>query len=165
MPDLLVIEELASYLVTQGIGQRPSATPSLTVPSIWLMPRDGAALPRVGENVTITINDTNLSGPQELMAWIDETFVDVIVRSRQPGVGKLVQRSIKKLLVPWDAHGGRKQWMMNNLLVEASNEWRGDQPLPQSPVATATDAHQTYDRVASYRFTCRRKILAGSTLP
>ena len=165
MPDLVVIEELASYLVAQGVGQRPSATPSLTVPSIWLMPRDGYALPREGENVTVTINDTNLMGPPGLQAWIDETFVDIVVRSRQSSAGKLVQRSIKKLLVPWDAHGGRVQWMMNNLLVEASNEWRGDQPLPQNMSATATDPHLTYDRVASYRFRVRRKILAGSTLP
>lgn len=165
MADLVVIEELATYLVAQGVGQRPSATPSLTVPSIWLLPRDGAGLPRAGENVTVTLSDTNILGTPGLTAWLEETFVDVIVRSKQASAGKLVQRQVKLLLVPWDAHGGRKQWMMGGLLVEASNEWRGDQILPQRQDVGATDPHATYDRVASYRFTVRRKILAGSTLP
>ncbi len=165
MPEMIVIEELQSYLVTQGIGQLPGAAPSTLLPSIWLAPRDGSPLPRIGENITVTIIDTNLASPPGLMAWIDETFVDIIVRSRQASAGKLVQRSIKKLLVPFDAHGGRKQWMMNDLLVEASIEWRGDQPLPPRQNVGETDARVTYDRVASFRFACRRKILAGLTLP
>ena len=55
--------------------------------------------------------------------------------------------------------------MMNNLLVEQSLEWRGDQELPQRQSVAEADAHVTYDRVQSFRFRCRRKILAGLTLP
>jgi hypothetical protein len=165
MAELVLVEELAAYLVAQGIGQRPSVAPSTSVPSIWLMPRDGAALPRAGENITVTLNDT-LPGPdQGLMAWVEGTIVDVTVRSRQPGPGKLVQRAIKRLLVPFDAHGGRRQWMMNSLLVESSYEWRGDQPLPSVESASSDNPHVTYDRIASYRFSVRRKILSGLTLP
>lgn len=174
MADLILIEELQAYLVAQGIGQLPGATPSLSVPSIWLLPRDGAALPRNLEKVggsgwtgetTITLRDTNLSGPPGLEAWIEEAFVDIITRAPQAGTGKLIQRQIKGLLSPFDRHNGRAQWMMSNLLVEQSMEWRGDQELPQRQSIAEGDPHVTYDRVASYRFRCRRKILAGLTLP
>ena len=90
MAELIVIEELQAYLVTQGVGQLPGTTPSLTVPSVWTMPRDGAALPRSAngafvENATITLRDTNLRGPSDLEAWIEEAFIDIIVRARQAG--------------------------------------------------------------------------------
>ena len=39
-----IIEELQTYLIAQGVGQSPSATPSATIPSIWIQPRDGARL-------------------------------------------------------------------------------------------------------------------------
>lgn len=165
MAEVVVIEQLQDYLVAQGVGQLPGAVPSMILPSIWLAPRDGSPLPRAGENVTVTLIDTNLASPAGLMAWIEETFVDIIVRSRGASEGKLVQRNIKKLLVPFDAHGGRKQWTMGTLLVEQSIEWRGDQPLPQPLTTSSEDPHITYDRVASYRFSCRRKILSGLTLP
>lgn len=166
--ELILVEELQAYLVAQGIGQLPDPAahpPSLTLPSVWLLPRDGAPLPRAGENVTITIRDPNLTGPSDLEAWIEESFIDIIVRSRQAGAGKLVQRSIRKLIIPFDSHGGRKQWMMNSLLVEQSMMWRGDQELPQRQSIAEGDSHLTYDRIQSFRFRCRRKILAGLTLP
>jgi hypothetical protein len=163
--DLIVIEELQAYLVAQGVGQLPGAAPSLTLASVWMAPRDGAPLPRDGENATVTLTDTMLRSPSDLEAWMSETFVDVVVRSRQPSPGKLIQRAILGLIVPFGAHGGRKQWMMGNLLVEGSTEWRGDQVLPQMRSIAQTDAHLTYDRVASYRFSCRRKVLAGLSLP
>ncbi len=165
MADLVVIEELQTYLIAQGIGQHPNAAVSLTLPSIWTLPRDGAPLPREGENATITLRDQVIRGAGPLEAWIDEAFVDVIVRARQAGAGKLLQRRIKDLIVPFDAHGGRKQWMMGALLVEQSREWRGDQELPQRQSVAESDRHLTYDRVASFTFRCRRKILAGLTLP
>jgi hypothetical protein len=53
--------------------------------------------------------------------------------------------------------------MMGSLLVEYSTPWRGEQPLP---IARGQDAGEsnlvTFDRVASYRFGCRRKSLAGT---
>ncbi len=165
MADLIVIEELQTYLAAQGVGQLPGAAPSLTLPVIAMMPRDGAPLPRTGENATITLRDPTTRPAAELEAWVLEVFVDVIVRARQAGAGKLIQRRILDLLVPYDAHGGRKQWMMGALLVEQSTVWRGDQDMPQRESIAQGDAHATYDRVASYRFRCRRKILAGLTLP
>lgn len=170
MADLFVIQELQTYLVAQGIGQLPGATPSLTHPSIWLQPRDGAPDLRQSsgtylEAATVTLIDTTTGQPSPLEEWVTQTFVDIIVRSRTAGPGKLIHRRIEELLVPYDGSQGRRQWMMNNLLVESSTQWRGDQPLPQRQDISAGDPHLTYDRVASYRFVARRKILAGLTIP
>lgn len=170
--DLLVAQELQSYLIAQGVAQHPDTAPSLTVPSVWTQPRDGAPLPRDDkttkaalENATITIKDPMLTSPSSLEEWIEEAFLDVIVRARQPAMAQLIHRQIRGLIVPFDSSGGRKQWMMNNLLVEYSDQWRMEQELPQLRGVAATDAHVTYDRVASYRFACRRKVLAGLAFP
>ncbi len=171
MPDYVVIEELQDYLVAQGIGQRPSVAPSLTVPSIWLAPRDGAPDLRsvagvLAENVTVTLIDTMFRSPNGLEPWLEESFVDVIVRSRHAGAGKLVQRRIRDLIEPGNTSlGGKKNWMMGDLRVEYSRMWRGDQPLPQRQATSESDPHVTYDRVASYMFGCRRKVLAGLSIP
>jgi hypothetical protein len=170
MADLLVAKELHSYLIAQGVAQHPDTTPSLTVPSVWLQPRDGAPLPRdnngtVLENATITLKDPMLTSPSSLEEWIEEAFIDVIVRARQSSMAQLIHRQIRGLIVPFDASGGRKQWMMHDLLVEYSDQWRMEQELPQLRGVAATDAHVTYDRVASYRFACRRKVLAGLPYP
>jgi hypothetical protein len=165
MADLVVVEELQVFLVAQAIGQLPSAAPSLSLPSVWTLPRDGAPLPRDGENATITLRDPIIRLASEMEAWVEEAFVDVIVRARQARVGKLLQRRMLELIVPYTAPGGHYQWMMGALLVEQSVVWRGDQEMPQRQRVTEGDPHATYDRVASYRFRCRRKILAGLTLP
>ena len=170
MADLFVIEELRAYLIAQGIAQAQSAAPSLTVPSIWLQPRDGAPLPRKAadtyvEAATITLTDITTGQPSVLEEWVTQTFVDVVVRARTAQPGKLIHRRIEELLVPYDGSQGRRQWMMNNLLVESSTLFRGDQPLPQLRRVAENDPHATFDRVASYRFVARRKILAGLTIP
>lgn len=165
MPDLIVIEELQDYLVAQGVGQLPSAAPSTGLPVVILAPRDGAPLPRTGENATITLIDTMLRAPTGLEPWLEETFVDVIVRSRTASPGKLIQRTIHGLIAPFDQTGGRKNWMMGALRVEYSTEWRGDQPLPTREAVTESNPRITYDRVQSFRFGCRRKILAGLSIP
>jgi hypothetical protein len=166
MADLYVLEELRDYLVGQGVGQVPAASSSVVLPSIWLDPRDGAPEPRDGENITITLRDTMLAAAGELEAWIEEAFIDVIVRSRTAAPGKLVQRSIRNLIHPITAHGGRFNWTMNNLLVEYSTMWRADQKLsPPNDTASASGGtvyeHPTFDRVQSFRFGARRKALAG----
>lgn len=157
MANLIVVEELQSYLVAQGVAQLPAGAPSTTLPSLWLAPRDGAPAPRTGENVTITLVDTLLAPAAELEAWIEEAFVDVIVVARQNAAAKLAHRVIRDLIHPIEAHGGRTNWPMGALLVEYSTTWRGEQPLYQD--------NQTYSRVASYRFGARRKVLAGSGAP
>lgn len=174
MPDLIVVQELQTYLVAQSVGQLPGVAASLTVPSIWTEPRDGAALPRniardvngrwIGET-TVTIKDPMLGSPSNLEAWIEESFIDIIVRSPQSATAQMIHRQIRGLLHPFDSHGGRKQWMMGALLVESSSQWRVEQAMPQRQAVTENDPHQTFDRVASYRFSVRRKILAGLTVP
>lgn len=154
MAELILAEELQDYLVTQGVGQLPDAAASATVPSIWLAPRDGAPQPRKNENVTITLVDAQLGASNALEAWLEESYVDVIVVARNSGTAKLVHRVIRNLIHPIEAHGGRKQWLMGQLKVEFSTVWRAEQPLAQSDVA--------YARTASYRFQCRRKALAGT---
>lgn len=157
MAELVVTEELQDYLVAQGVAQLPAVSPSTSLPSIWLAPRDGAPRPRTGENATITLIDTNLGGPANLEDYLEECFVDVIVVARTNGPAKLIHRSIRNLIHPMNGQPwGRHHWYMAALLVEYSGVWRGDQPLAQD------DA--TYSRVASYRFGCRRKSLAGTPL-
>ena len=163
MADLFVISELRDYLVSSGACQAPDQPVSMVLPSVWEDPRDGAPEPRPGEDVTITLRDTMLAPAASLEAWIEETFVDVIVRSRKPAQGKLVQRAIRDLIHPITAHGGKKQWTMGALVVEYSTIWRSDQKLPPPPGVTNP---VSYDRVQSFRFGCRRKALAGQpTVP
>lgn len=158
-PDLIVVEQLQAYLVAQGIGRMPEREPSSPLPSIWTMPRQGAAMPIVKdgewlEEQTITLDDKQLTGPPGVEAWLEDCFVDVIVRSKNAGAGKLVHRTIRGLLQPIGASpAGRRDWMMGGLHVLYSSIWRSEQPLP--PV----DNGLTYDRVASYRFRCARSDL------
>lgn len=159
MAELYVLEELKAFLIASGIGQAQDATPSLTVPSIWLNPRDGAPAPRRAPNggayleaATITLVDTNTTGPPDLEAWIEETFVDITVRSRTAAPGKLLQRQIRGLLAPIGDLYGRKNWTMGGLLIEYSTLWRGDQPVDADDVS--------YRRVQGFRFGVRRSALS-----
>lgn len=158
MADLHVVDELRDYLIGQNVAQAQDEAPSTGVPSIWVDPRAGAPTPREGEDCTITLRDTMLMGPPTLEAWLEEAFIDVIVRHRNSApAAKLVHRTIRYLIQPHGQLGGRKHWDMNDLLVEYSTVWRGEQPLPFQQTGDLV----TYDRVASYRFGCRRKSLAG----
>lgn len=154
MPDLIAVDELGAFLIAEGIAQGPNATPS-PVPSVWLQPRQGAPEPRDGEESTITLVDAQLSSPGVLEPWIEEAFLEVIVRSRSLAAGRLIHRAIRGRLAPEDQPGGRKLWMMGALLVEYSTLWRGEQPLP-SP-----NNGRTYDRVQSFRLAARTKSLRG----
>mgnify|MGYP000437960804 CR=1 FL=1 len=53
----------------------------------------------------------------------------IITRARREPAGKLVHRTIRNLLHPIAAHGGRYQWTMGSLLVAYSTVWRGEQKL------------------------------------
>jgi hypothetical protein len=166
-----IVEELQTYLVAQGVGQLPNAAPSATVPSIWIQPRDGARLPGKPrgsysataakvETTTITLTDTQTGSPMNggLEAYLDEAFIDVIVRSKTAAPGKLVHRTIRGLLHPTGDLFGKKGWTMNSVFVEYSNIWRAEQALP----TLSTDGEvQTYDRVASYRIGARRANLTA----
>lgn len=163
MPDLHVVEELKAYLLAQGVGVAPtSATAAKTVlPTIWLDPRDGAPQPRWSdrledylEDATITLVDQQLSGPNLAEeAYLEEAFIDVIVRSRNAAAGKLIHRQIRGLIHPIGALHGKRLWLMNDLLIQVSTIWRSEQKTG----ATEVD----YSRTASYRFQTRRKSLAG----
>lgn len=164
MADLLVVDEFYAYLLAQSVAQRPSVAESLTVPSIWKDPRDGAPEPRrdkttgnFKEKTTITLRAT-WSGPPPVpgMEAIEETMVDVIVRAENAATAQLTQRQIRALIAPGDQPYAKRQWTMGALLVEYSSVWRADQPLPVE--------NQLYARVQSFRFGCRRKALAGQPL-
>lgn len=167
MADLIVIEELRSYLVAQGIavdnGSATIASPSTAVPTIWLEPRDGAPEPRNEggtqiENVTITLSETISTPARDMAAWITETFVEVIVKARQNRDAILTQRKIADLIQPGQAYGGRFMWTMGSLLVESSRVWLGDQAFGQNKTC--------FTRVQSLQIDARRKALAGlPTLP
>jgi hypothetical protein len=159
--DLILIEQLQDYLIAQGVGQAQDQAVSTSVPTIWLQPRDGYPQPREGETATISLVDTLLSSPPG-EAWFEETFVDIVIRSRSAPTGKLLHRTIRGLLAPIDQPWGRMMWTMGALLVEYSTGWRGEQPLAiASRNPQVNNNLVTHDRVASYRFGCRRKSLAG----
>ena len=161
MADLIVIEELQDYLIAQGIGNDPDTAPSTSVPRVYLKGRDGARLPAIpDETTTIVLSDTLLAPAASLEAFLEEAFVDIVVRSTSAATGKLTHRAIRNLLHPNAAHGGRKQWMMGDLLVQYSTIWRGEQELPPPPgSADSRSDVRTYDRVASYRIGCARSSL------
>lgn len=163
MGDLSVVDELRDYLIAQAVVQAQDAASSLTIPSVWISPLDGIPLPRTGENQTVTLRDTRLQAAATVEAWIEETFVDVIVRSRSEPEGMFLHRAIRGLLIDQsDAAGMKRMWAMGAIdPVEYSGEWRGEQPLPAAADRDVT----TYDRVASYRLGVRRKVLAGLTYP
>jgi hypothetical protein len=154
----IVVEQLQAFLVAEGVAQLPEVPPATTKPSVWLQPRQGAAMPRTEngnwlETETITLNDTQLNGPPGLEAWIEDTFVNVTIRSKNAGEGKLLHRQIRGLLAPVGKLAGRKGWTMAGLKILGSSIWRNEQPLP--PI----DGGLTYDRVASYRIRCARSDL------
>ncbi|MGH2878951.1 MAG: hypothetical protein ACRDK4_05005 [Solirubrobacteraceae bacterium] len=160
MSDLIVAEQLQQFLVAEGIGQLPATAPSDTLPSIWLKPREGAPLPRMDgatwlEDTTVTITDTQLSPRPNLEPWIEEAYIDILVRARQDAAAQLLHRAIGGLLAPVGIVGGRKGWTMHELPILYSTAWRGEQPLPPA------NGGLTYDRVASYRIACRRSDLAA----
>jgi hypothetical protein len=154
----IVVEQLQAFLVAEGVAQLPGAEPSGAKPSVWLQPRQGAAMPRTEngnwlETQTITLNDAQLNGPPGQEAWLEDTFVNVTVRSRNASEGKLLHRAIRGLIHPIGKLAGRKNWTMHELHVLDSSIWRNEQPLP--PVQDGL----TYDRVASFRFRCARSDL------
>lgn len=152
MPDYDVTEELQTYLIAQGLGVLPSA-PSTTLASVWLDPKDGVPAPRTGEPATITLRATHIGRPHDLDYAIEETFVDVTVRTAKAAPGKLLQRQIRGVLIPGTAVGGAKMVTIGALVVEYLMQWRADQALPVQD--------NTYVRVQSFRFGARRKALMG----
>lgn len=162
--NLFVVEELRSHLITAGIVQMPADALSATTPGCWLRPRTGAPEPRSTtgsddriEVATVTLVATGIAAPGRNANVLEETYVDVIVRARTEQPAMLLHRQIRDVIVPVDGSSGDRQqlWMMNDLLVEASALWRPEQPLPMPEDA------ETFDRVASYTFECRRKSLRG----
>lgn len=164
MPDYYVVEELRDYLIIAGavVAQTATGAATTTLPTVWIDPRDGAPQPRWDdanarwqEDITVTIVDQMTAGPDGGMEdWTEETFVDVIVRSRNQSPGRLVHRTIRGLLHPVSSPSGKSYWTMGNLLVQRSSIWRSEQQVGVTPI--------DYTRTASYRFECRRKSLAGT---
>lgn len=161
MSDLIVSTELQTFLVAQGIGQMPDAPPSLVLPAIFDNPKNYAPEPRRGprdgpllENATITLADVITTPADGLEAWLEEAFVEVVVRADDDHVAKLLHRRIRDLIVPITSHGGNHYWQMAGLLVERSFQSKPEQPLRSLE-------NRFTDRVATYGFSCRRKVLAG----
>lgn len=159
--DLIVSAELQTFLVDQGIGQLPGAAPSLDLPGIFDNPDDYAPEPRRGpqdgpllERATITLVDVITMPADGLEAWLEETFVEVVVRSDDDDLAKILHRRIRDLIVPITSHGGHHNWQMAGLWVERSWQSKPEQPLPRLE-------NRFKDRVATYGFSCRRKVLAG----
>lgn len=157
MPELQVPEELHAYLLSQNIGQVPNAAPSTGLPSLWLNPKDGSPQPRTGEDCTITVCNFQVADAPGLETYMEECFLDIVVRHRNSDAAcRLTHRTIKGLLSPREDHVGRKHWTMNTLLVQYSTVWRAEQALP-----FVNDGDlKTYDRTASFRFGCFRSDLS-----
>lgn len=164
MADLLAHRELKAYLIAQGVAVDPNTAKANGVqvlPSVWLLPEDGAPQPRSVngtslEPATITLSMQNFPPPDQ-GGDLEDAYIDVIVRAKDEPTAMLLHRQIRGLVIDVNHPRGMKWgWMMNNLRVEYSTTWRVEQSLGQDKVS--------YDRVASYRFGCRRKSLAGQPL-
>lgn len=154
MADLILLEELAAYLNAEEIGSTNLDAPvNANVATIWINPRDGSPEPRRGERGTITVSELVAGIEHSVAPWVDVTIVEIEVRAYEEATAKLIHRAIRDLLAPVDSPGGRKQWYMNDLLVEQSALYRGEQEVGRSPTS--------YDRNAAFEFWCRRKSLAG----
>lgn len=159
---LHLLDELQSYLVTQGVVQLIGEPASATLPGCIAAPRDGAPLPRTGETATVSLRQTVSAIPQPMgeEAYCDLAVVDVIVRSSSPSVGRMIQRQIRGLIVPQGTIGGRKMWTMNSLLVERSMQWRGESEIPPDQRQEQSNI-VTYDTVQGLAFYVRRLALDG----
>lgn len=156
---LIVVDEFVAWLIELGIGQPLDRPPSRTIPSVWLMPRDGGIpAPRRGETMTITVVDTQLGSPSNLEPWLEETFIEVTTRAVTANAGRLVHRAIRGRIAPEHQPGGGRNYPMAGIdPVEYSTIWRNEQELP--PV----DQH--YLRRSSYRLAVRGRVLRGETSP
>lgn len=122
---MAVVDELGVYLLARGVAHPSEAHPSLTVPSLWIVPaRAPGAQPREGERATVTLRDQGLGGPSPTHPGLAESFIDVLVLAYSTARARLIQRTIRGLLTPRDAVGGRERWQMGTLTVERSFLWR-----------------------------------------
>lgn len=160
MPELLAVDELGAYLLAQGVVQDINAAPSRTLPRLFIAPRQYAPEPARdestgdwAEDATVTLHPTHTGLPSPIESWMEETFVDVIVRARPAGAAELLHRVIRNLIVPASQPGGRKAWDMGALHVQRSFQWRREQELP------TTNNGLTYDRVQSFCFAYSRSAL------
>lgn len=156
MTELVIVDELYTWLVERGLAQPPDRPPSPTIPSLWLMPRDGGIpAPRKGEDMTVTLVDTGLRAPSHIESWIEETAIEVTTRTRTENGARLLHRALRGLLAGESL--GRRGWgpMGRIPVVEWSHQWRPEQPLPSVD-------RQTYLRRSSFLIQVRlRHLLTG----
>jgi hypothetical protein len=163
MADLLVLDELLAYLISEGVAQRPSETPSVDLPSIWKQPatarrsRARARAPaELVELATITLVAAQTGPPLERGdEAIEEALVDVVVRARSNQTAQLIHRQIRGLLHPVDAPYARRQWTMGACSSNRRGSGGGSSP---STAASSTR------RTQSFLIAARRKALAGTPL-
>jgi hypothetical protein len=140
VPDLTVVDELRAYLIAQGVGQSndPNVTPiSAVVPSIWKEPST-APPSRATERRDDHADRHAAATTERPRAFMEETFVECRrARAGRRFAATLMQRQIRQLIAPLDAPGGRKMWMMGNLLVEYSTCGAATSPPAPSTVLRA----------------------------
>lgn len=146
MADLLVAEEVQTYLIAQGIVRDPPVPGPL--PPCWIDPDEGAPEPAEDVEATVTLFSIG-EIPQE---WLEGTFLqervlDVVVRARHPRDGELLQRDIRVALEE------KKNVMFGQLRIEWSKLFRGVQYLDSD--------HESHRTLQSFRIAARMKSLAG----
>lgn len=146
MPDLLVAEEVQAHLIAQGVVRDPAAAGGL--PPCWIDPDEGAPEPPEGVQSTVTL----FTAGQVVRPWLEgdklqEIVLDVVVRSRHPRDGHLLQRQIYAALEE------KKNVAFGALRIEWSKLFRGVQKLGSD--------HESQRTLQSFRIAARLKSLAG----
>lgn len=151
MADLILIEQLATYLVDQGIARPWAASGSL--PQVIKNPRDGApqpgleGTPYAGETAIITVAQVNQIPPVWLEEFIEQPQVQVIVRAFKSAQGELIQRQISRALT------NKRLFTMGALTVEWCQQFAGVSPIGADELS--------YDTAQTFVFGVRTKALAG----
>lgn len=146
---LSMLEQLRAHLVANTLVRLPDTAGAAPVCVLPGAPDDGTPLPPDGEQVLVELEaGPRVPGRPFSDKWIEHRIVHVIVRSRSPWPGELLQREIAALIVE------RRGEYFADLRVEWCRLYRGDQ-------VTGTSSG-CLERTQSFSIAARVKSLAGN---
>lgn len=148
MADLQWGDEIADYLIDEGLVRDGATATGAGLPPIWVNPKEGAEEPDVIRNSdqpTIVSLFVGLEIPGEWhMGFMQERAIELRVRAKSRPTAELLHRSIRSLMEE------QKHVMMGQLLVQQSKLWRGVQEIAADDNSvTLTQSFRVAVRVAS----------------
>lgn len=129
MADALIWgDEIADYLIAQGLVRDGRSAQGRPLPPVWVDPDDGAQAPDLVTDPTEPTIVTVFTGPEIPGDWhmgfMQERSIEIRVRAESRPTAELLQRSVRGLMEE------KKHAQMGRLLVQQSKLWRGVQPMP-----------------------------------